>query len=319
VFDFLSSNRHTIHQKLNTEHQAPHTNMPQQPHQKPRWLKKRLPTGPQYEKVKELIGKDRLHTVCQEAKCPNMWECFSQQTATFLIMGSRCTRNCRFCSIAQGAAGPPDAAEPDRVAAAARQMGLSYVVITSVTRDDLTDGGADFFAKTIEAVHRQIPSARVEVLIPDFQGNAQALQTVIDAHPDVLNHNIETVPRLYPIVRPQARYRRSLQLLSRVQKYAPGLPIKSGLMLGLGESFEEIRSTLKALIDAGCRILTLGQYLRPSKAHLPVKRFVPPAEFENWKHSALEMGFTEVASGPFVRSSYHARELYQAMGPIILK
>jgi lipoic acid synthetase len=198
-------------------------------------------------------------------------------------------------------------------------MGLSYVVITSVTRDDLADGGAVFFAETIEAVHRQIPSARVEVLIPDFQGNAQALQTVLSAHPDVLNHNIETVPRLYPIVRPQARYRRSLQLLSRVQKYAPGLPIKSGLMLGLGESFEEIRSTLKALIDAGCRILTLGQYLRPSKAHLPVKRFVPPAEFENWKHSALEMGFTEVASGPFVRSSYHARELYQAMGPIILK
>jgi lipoic acid synthetase len=293
--------------------------MPQQPHQKPRWLKKRLPTGPQYEKVKELIGKDRLHTVCQEAKCPNMWECFSQQTATFLIMGSRCTRNCRFCSIAQGPAEPPDPAEPDRVAAAARQMGLSYVVITSVTRDDLTDGGAGFFAKTIEAVHRRIPSAKVEVLIPDFQGNAPALQTVLDAHPDVLNHNIETVPRLYPIVRPQARYRRSLQLLSRVQKYAPGLPIKSGLMLGLGESFEEIRSTLKDLIDAGCRILTLGQYLRPSKAHLPVKRFVPPAEFENWKHTALEMGFTEVASGPFVRSSYHARELYQAMRPIILK
>ena len=293
--------------------------MPQQPHQKPRWLKKRLPTGPQYEKVKELIGKDRLHTVCQEAKCPNMWECFSQQTATFLIMGSRCTRNCRFCSIAQGPAEPPDPAEPDRVAAAARQMGLSYVVITSVTRDDLTDGGAGFFAKTIEAVHRRIPSAKVEVLIPDFQGNAPALQTVLDAHPDVLNHNIETVPRLYPIVRPQARYRRSLQLLSRVQKYAPGLPIKSGLMLGLGESFEEIRSTLKDLIDAGCRILTLGQYLRPSKAHLPVKRFVPPAEFENWKHTALEMGFSEVASGPFVRSSYHARELYQAMGPIILK
>lgn len=292
--------------------------MPQQPHQKPRWLKKRLPTGPQYEKVKELIGKDRLHTVCQEAKCPNMWECFSHQTATFLIMGSRCTRNCRFCSIAQGPAEPPDPAEPDRVAAAARQMGLSYVVITSVTRDDLTDGGAGFFAKTIAAVHRQIPSAKVEVLIPDFQGNAPALQTVLDAHPDVLNHNIETVPRLYPIVRPQARYRRSLQLLSRVQKYAPGLPIKSGLMLGLGESFEEIRSTLKDLIDAGCRILTLGQYLRPSKAHLPVKRFVPPAEFENWKHTALEMGFSEVASGPFVRSSYHARELYQAMDYIDL-
>jgi lipoic acid synthetase len=288
--------------------------MPQQPQQKPRWLKKRLPTGPEYEKVKELIGKDRLHTVCQEAKCPNMWECFSQQTATFLIMGSRCTRNCRFCSVAQGPAEPPDPAEPDRIAAAVKQMGLSYVVITSVTRDDLADGGAVFFAETIQAVHRRIPSARVEVLIPDFQGNAQALQTVLNAHPDVLNHNIETVPRLYPIVRPQALYQRSLQLLSRVQKYDNCLPIKSGLMLGLGEHSAEIRSTLKDLFDAGCRILTIGQYLQPSKAHLPVKRFIPPAEFENWKSTALEMGFCEVASGPFVRSSYHAKELYQAIG-----
>jgi lipoic acid synthetase len=293
--------------------------MSQQTNPKPRWLKKRLPTGPEYEKVKELIGKDRLHTVCQEAKCPNMWECFTQQTATFLIMGSRCTRNCRFCSVAQGPVGPPDPAEPNRVAAAARQMGLSYVVITSVTRDDLTDGGAAFFAETIAAVHGRIPFAKVEVLIPDFQGNAQALQTVLDAQPDVLNHNIETVPRLYPVVRPQARYRRSLQLLSRVQKYAPGMPIKSGLMLGLGESFEEIRSTLKDLIDAGCRILTLGQYLQPSNAHLPVKRFISPAEFENWKDTALEMGFCEVASGPFVRSSYHAKELYQAVGQLIGK
>ena len=287
--------------------------MTQQPHQKPRWLKKRLPTGQEYEKVKQLIGQDRLHTVCQEAKCPNIWECFSQQTATFLIMGSRCTRNCQFCSVTQGPAEPPDPAEPERVAETARQMGLSYVVITSVTRDDLSDGGAAFFAETIEAVLRRMPSAKVEVLIPDFQGNAQALQTVLNARPDILNHNIETVPRLYPIVRPQARYRRSLQLLARVQKYAPEIPTKSGLMLGLGESFEEIRATLKDLIEAGCRVLTLGQYLQPSKAHLPVKRFVPPDEFENWKHIALEMGFSEVASGPFVRSSYHARELYQAM------
>jgi lipoic acid synthetase len=293
--------------------------MPQQPHQKPHWLKKRLPTGPEYEKVKELIGKDRLHTVCQEAKCPNMWECFSQQTATFLIMGSRCTRNCRFCSVAQGPVEPPDPAEPGRVAGAARQMGLSYVVITSVTRDDLADGGAAFFAETIEAVHRRIPSARVEVLIPDFQGSAAALQTVLAARPDVLNHNIETVPRLYTLVRPQARYQRSLQLLSRVQKYASGLPIKSGLMLGLGESSEEIRSTLKDLIDAGCRILTLGQYLQPSKAHLPVKRFVTPEEFEQWRQIAIEIGFSEVASGPFVRSSYHAKELYQSVGQLILK
>jgi lipoic acid synthetase len=293
--------------------------MIQRSHQKPRWLRKRLPTGPEYEMVKNLIDRDRLHTVCQEAKCPNMWECFSQQTATFLIMGSRCTRNCRFCSVAHGPVGPPDPAEPDRVAAAARQMGLRYVVITSVTRDDLADGGAAFFAETIAAVNRLIPSARVEVLIPDFQGNVQALQAVLNAHPDVLNHNIETVPRLYATVRPQARYRRSLQLLSRVKKYAPAMPVKSGLMLGLGESSEEIRSTLQDLVGAGCRILTLGQYLQPSKAHLPVKRYVSPAEFENWKASALEMGFCEVASGPFVRSSYHAKELYQAVGHSILK
>jgi lipoic acid synthetase len=293
--------------------------MPQQSPKKPRWLKKRLPTGPEYEKVKELIVKDRLHTVCQEAKCPNMWECFSRQTATFLIMGSRCTRDCRFCSVAQGPVEPPDPAEPERVAAAARQMGLRYVVITSVTRDDLPDGGAAFFAATIEAVHRQIPSAKVEVLVPDFQGNAKALQAVLEAGPDVLNHNLETVPRLYELVRPQARYERSLQLLSRAQEFAPGLPIKSGLMLGLGESSEEIRSTLKDLIDAGCRILTLGQYLQPSKKHLPVKRFVTPEEFEQWRQIAIEIGFSEVASGPFVRSSYHAKELYQAIGPLILK
>jgi lipoic acid synthetase len=293
--------------------------MTQKINPKPRWLKKRLPTGPDYEKIKGLIDKDQLHTVCQEARCPNIWECFSQQTATFLIMGSRCTRNCRFCSVAQGPTEPPDPAEPARVAAAARQMRLNYVVITSVTRDDLTDGGAGFFASTIEEIHRQMPTAKVEVLIPDFQGNSQALHTVLKARPDVLNHNIETVPRLYPVVRPQARYRRSLQLLSRVQKYEACLPIKSGLMLGLGEDSVEIRSTLKDLLDAGCRILTIGQYLQPSKAHLPVKRFIPPAEFENWKSIALQMGFCEVASGPFVRSSYHAQELYQAMGPLVLK
>jgi lipoic acid synthetase len=287
--------------------------------QKPSWLKKRLPTGRHFAKIKGLIENNRLHTVCQEARCPNIWECFSQQTATFLIMGARCTRNCRFCSVEQGPLEPPDPAEPALVASAARQMGLKYVVITSVTRDDLPDGGAAFFAKTIDEIHRQIPDALVEVLIPDFQGDAEALQTVLNARPDVLNHNVETVPRLYPIVRPQANYRRSLQLLNRVRKYDPYLPTKSGLMLGLGESSAEIRSTLKDLRDVRCRILTLGQYLQPSKAHLPVKRFVPPAEFENWKHTAVKMGFSEVASGPFVRSSYHAKELHQAMGSITSK
>jgi lipoic acid synthetase len=281
---------------------------------KPRWLKKRLPSGPDFEKLKGLIEKDRLHTVCREARCPNIWECFSQQTATFLIMGSRCTRNCRFCSIEPGPLESPDPDEPQRVAAAARRMELKYVVITSVTRDDLPDGGATFFARTIDEIHRQIPEALVEVLIPDFQGDAEALRKVLDARPDVLNHNIETVPRLYPLVRPQADYRRSLQLLRRVPKYDPGLPTKSGLMLGLGESAAEIRATLRDLRDAHCRILTLGQYLQPSRAHLPVSRFVPPAEFENWKNAALKMGFCKVASGPFVRSSYHAKELHQAVG-----
>ncbi|MGD9349255.1 MAG: lipoyl synthase [Desulfobacterales bacterium] len=293
--------------------------MTQQRQKKPRWLKKRLPTGPAYENVKNLIGKDRLHTVCQEAKCPNIWECYSQRTATFLILGSRCTRNCRFCSVAQGPTGPPDPAEPARVAEAARQMALKYVVVTSVTRDDLADGGASYFAKTIFEIRRQIPAALIEVLIPDFQGDADALQTVVNARPDVLNHNIETVPRLYTLVRPQARYERSLHLLERVRSLNPKIPTKSGLMLGLGETSAEIRSTLNDLVDVGCRILTLGQYLQPSKTHLPVKRFVPPEEFDQWRQTAIEMGFWEVASGPFVRSSYHAKELYQAVGPLILK
>ena len=285
--------------------------MTQQPQKKPGWLKKRLPTGPAYENVKNLIGKDRLHTVCQEAKCPNIWECYSQRTATFLILGSRCTRNCRFCSVAQGPTGPPDPAEPARVAEAARQMALKYVVVTSVTRDDLADGGASYFAKTIFEIRRQIPAALIEVLIPDFQGDADALQTVVNARPDVLNHNIETVPRLYTLVRPQARYERSLHLLERVRSLNPKIPTKSGLMLGLGETSAEIRSTLNDLVNVGCRILTLGQYLQPSKTHLPVKRFVPPEEFDQWRQTAIEMGFWEVASGPFVRSSYHARELFQ--------
>ena len=293
--------------------------MTQQPQKKPGWLKKRLPSGPAYEKVKTLISKDRLHTVCQEARCPNIWECFSRRTATFLIMGSRCTRNCRFCSVAQGPAGPPDPAEPERVAAAAKQMGLNYIVITSVTRDDLPDGGALYFAQTIAAIRRQIPTARIEILIPDFQGDAGALQIVLKAQPDVLNHNMETVPRLYSTVRPQARYKRSLHLLECVHKADPTIPTKSGLMLGLGESSAEIRSTLQDLAAVGCRMLTLGQYLQPSKRHLPVKRFVPPEEFKQWRKIAIKMGFSEVASGPFVRSSYHAKELYQAVGPIILK
>jgi len=279
--------------------------------QKPDWLKRRLPTGPDFEKIKGMISKDRLHTVCQEAGCPNIWECFSHHTATFLIMGSRCTRNCRFCSVPQGPLELPDPQEPARVAKVARQMGLKYVVVTSVTRDDLPDGGAGIFAETIEEIRKQIPDVLVEVLIPDFQGSAKALQTVLHAHPDVLNHNIETVPRLYPVVRPQADYHRSLKLIQRAHGYDPALPTKSGLMLGLGETHDEIGKTLEDMLQAGCRILTLGQYLQPSKNHLPIKRYIPPEEFEEWRQTALDIGFAEVASGPFVRSSYHAKELFQ--------
>jgi lipoic acid synthetase len=281
--------------------------------QKPDWLKRRLPTGTAFEKVKGMIGRDRLHTVCQEAKCPNIWECFSHKTATFLIMGSRCTRSCRFCSIPQGNLEPPDPEEPARVAGVSKEMGLKYVVITSVTRDDLADGGAGIFAATIKEIRQQIPDAGVEVLIPDFQGSKEALYTVLLANPDVLNHNIETVVRLYPRVRPQANYHRSLELIQRAHKSNPDLPTKSGLMLGLGESPQEIEKTLGDMLEAGCRILTLGQYLQPSKNHLAVERFIPPQEFEAWRKKALKMDFAEVASGPFVRSSYHAKELFQEL------
>jgi lipoyl synthase len=280
---------------------------------KPDWLKRRLPTGETFNQVRDLIEAGRLHTVCQEAKCPNIWECYSHRTATFLIMGERCTRNCRFCSVAPGPPGPLDPQEPARVAEAVERMGLKYVVVTSVTRDDLPDGGAGHFAATIHEIRRRVPGAEIEVLIPDFQGDPAALETVLRARPDVLNHNIETVPRLYPRVRPQADYRRSLELLRRAGEIAPGIPTKSGLMLGLGERPEEIRQTLLDLRAVGGRILTLGQYLQPSPEHLPVEAYVPPDDFENWRTVALEMGFSEVASAPFVRSSYHAKESFNAL------
>jgi len=287
------------------------TNPP--PPRKPPWLKRRLPTDASFQDVRGLIEKGRLHTVCQEAKCPNIWECYAHQTATFLIMGSRCTRNCRFCSVAPGPPEPLDPQEPTRVAEAVERMGLKYVVVTSVTRDDLPDGGAGHFAATLHEIRRRVPGAEIEVLIPDFQGDPAALETVLCARPDVLNHNIETVPRLYPRVRPQADYRRSLELLRRAGEIAPGIPTKSGLMLGLGERPEEIRQTLQDLRAVGGRILTLGQYLQPSPEHLPVEAYVPPDDFENWRTVALEMGFSEVASGPFVRSSYHAKESFNAL------
>jgi lipoic acid synthetase len=278
---------------------------------KPDWLKRNLPSGPAYEKVRKLLSKSRLHTVCQEAKCPNMWECFSKHTSTFLIMGPNCTRNCSFCAVVQGPLEPPDREEPARVAEVAREMNLKYVVITSVTRDDLPDGGAGHFAETVRQVKNKIPDALIEILIPDFLGDKKALNIVMESSPDVLNHNIETVSRLYPSVRPEAGYRRSLAVLRQAKKINTSVFTKSGLMLGLGELPGEVEKTLKDLVEAGCNMLTLGQYLQPSKKHIEVDRFVSHEEFDDWRNTALEIGFSGVASGPFVRSSYHAKELYK--------
>lgn len=278
---------------------------------KPHWLRIRLAAGSSFQKVRRLIQEGRLHTVCQEALCPNQGECFSRGTATFLILGDLCTRNCRFCAVSHGAPQPPDPQEPKRVAQAVKAMGLKYVVVTSVSRDDLKDGGAAQFAETIREIRSEVPEAMVEVLVPDFGGSEESLQTVLQAAPQVLNHNLETVPRLYPKVRPQARYRRSLKLLERARLLAPQIPTKSGLMLGLGEEPQEVEQVLEDLLRVGCKMLTLGQYLRPSREHLPVERYLPPEEFDLWKHKAIQMGFSQVASGPFVRSSYNAVEMYR--------
>ena len=250
-----------------------------------------------------------LGTVCQSAHCPNLGECFSRGTATFMILGTVCSRRCRFCAVEKGTPGPPDPEEPKRVARATKAMGLKYVVITSVTRDDLADGGAGHFAETIRCIRQDCPGAKVEVLVPDFQGSEAAIREVCDARPDVFNHNVETVPRLYETVRPQADYRRSVDVLAYAA--ARGLPTKSGLMLGLGETAREIWETLVDLRRAGCSYLTLGQYLAPSVRHLPVDRYVTPEEFERWGQTARAMGFEEVASGPLVRSSYRAEALFE--------
>jgi len=276
-------------------------------------LRLRLPSGPAYERVRGLIAAGGLHTVCQEARCPNAWECFSRQTATFLILGGCCTRDCRFCNVPSGVPLPPDPDEPRRVAEAAGLLGLEHVVVTSVTRDDLPDGGASHFAAAIRAIRERLPSARVEVLIPDFAGDPKALATVVAAGPDVLNHNLETVARLYPRVRPQAGYRRSLELLERAGRLDAALPTKSGLMLGLGETREEVLQAIGDLRRAGCRLLTLGQYLRPSPRHLPVTRYLPPEAFDLLKEQALAMGFDAVASAPLVRSSYRAGESFRTL------
>ncbi len=278
---------------------------------KPAWLKRSLPRGPEFERVRKLVQGAHLHTVCQEAKCPNMWHCFANHTATFMILGDLCTRNCRYCNVAHGTPLPPDPDEPNSVAKAALALGLTYVVITSVTRDDLDDGGAAHFARTIKTVRETLPGLiGVEVLIPDFSGRASALRTVLDARPEVLNHNIETVPSLYPKARPGAIYDRSLELLGRAHRMNPSIPVKSGLMVGLGETRDELRKTMKDLVATGCSILTIGQYLQPSRAHLAVDRYYPPDEFDDLKRQALDMGFKTVASGPFVRSSFEAQTLF---------
>lgn len=278
---------------------------------KPRWLRRSLPTGPEYEKIRKLLKNNKLTTVCSEAKCPNQFECYGKGTATFMILGEKCTRNCGFCAVQPGPESLPDPEEPERVADAVELLELRYAVITSVTRDDLPDGGASLFAETILAIRKRCPKTLIEVLIPDLQGNWQALEAILDAGPDVLNHNIETVPRLYKTVRPQAQYRRSLELFTQVKKLMPQMVTKSGIMVGLGENLADLEATWQDLLDAGCDIHTMGQYLQPSADHLEVIRFVPPEEFDELQVKALDLGFAGVASAPFVRSSYQAEKLYR--------
>jgi lipoyl synthase len=274
---------------------------------RPQWLRAPAPVGQNYRELKDLIGRLRLHTVCESAACPNVGECWNQRTATFMILGNVCTRRCGFCAVSKGPPLPVDYDEPRRVAEAVAAMGLQFAVITSVNRDDRKDGGAELFALTIRAIRERVPGCGVEVLIPDFQGSREALRIVMEAAPDVLNHNTETVPRLYRQVRLGARYERSLALLEAAKRFAPHSPTKSGLMLGLGETAEEVLEVMRGLRAHRVDILTLGQYLRPSPQHLPIVRYVPPEEFAALRKAGYEMGFSHVEAGPLVRSSYHAR------------
>ena len=281
---------------------------------KPPWLKVRAPGGPNYLRLKRLMRDANLHSVCEEAHCPNIGECWEDATATFMILGDVCTRNCGYCAIAHGRPTWEDREEPERVARAVRDLGLEYVVITSVNRDDLADGGAAHWAATVRAMRHHAPRCRVEVLIPDFQGDAAALATVIDARPDILNHNTETVPRLYRVARHGGRYARTLELFRRARTTAPALPTKSGIILGLGEERAELLATMRDLVDVGVSILTLGQYLRPSAQHLPVARYYRPEQFAELAEAGRALGFTHVESGPLVRSSYHAKKQADSAG-----
>jgi lipoic acid synthetase len=273
----------------------------------------RAPGSPNYLRLKSLMKESRLNTVCEEARCPNIGECWHHGTATFMILGDVCTRACGYCAVPHGMPSDVDAAEPERLADAVRTLGLRYVVITSVDRDDLADGGAWIFAETIRRVRVAAPDCRVEVLIPDFQGIESSLRSVLDAGPDVLNHNTETVPRLYRLARPGGRYPRTLELLDRARTIAPGIPTKTGLILGLGEEWDEIVETLGDLRKVGVEILTIGQYLRPTESHLKMVRYYHPDEFAELKRIALGLGFGHVESGPLVRSSYHAHEQADAL------
>jgi len=278
----------------------------------PPWLKVKVGKGREGTETRRVLAACGVHTVCQAARCPNVGECFRRGTATFMILGDLCTRDCRFCAVAHGRPAPPDPDEPRRVAEAAAHLGLDFVVVTSVTRDDLPDGGAAHFAATIEALRARLPQVGVEVLIPDFSGRRECLRTVLSAQPTVVNHNIETVRRLSPHIRPQADYERSLRVLAAAKELAPDLPVKSGLMVGLGETDEEVYATLRDLRGVGCDLVTIGQYLRPSPRQLPVDRYVPPESFRVYEAWAKNLGFAHAACGPFVRSSYQAAEAARA-------
>jgi len=280
---------------------------------KPAWLRARIPGGPVYQETTKIVHEHKLHTVCESAQCPNLGECWSRKTATIMILGNICTRSCGFCAVQTGRPTELDRDEPRRVAEAIRLMGLKHAVITSVARDELTDGGAGIWAETIRAVREENPNTAIEVLIPDFKGRWQDLETVLAAKPDILNHNVETVPRLHKQVRPQAKYERSLEMLRRAK--AAGFVTKSGLMLGIGEQDDEIATTLRDMAADKLDILTLGQYLRPSAQHLPLYRWVTPEEFAHWKQFSLDLGYRVVESGPLVRSSYHADEQSDALVP----
>jgi len=277
---------------------------------RPDWLTVQVPEPEALDRMKLLLDSGHLHTVCEGADCPNIGECFANKTCTFMILGNVCSRNCRFCAVAHGLPSTIDPGEPQAVALTTRQLGLKHVVVTSVTRDDLSDGGAGHFADTIRAIRAQVPETTIEVLIPDFQGSIEALQLVLDAEPDVINHNVETVPRLYSTVRPQAIYHRSLELLKRASESGRDILSKSGLMLGLGETNGEVFQVMEELRAVNCNILTLGQYLSPSPAHHPIVEYVHPDTFKMLKKMGYNMGFMEVNSGPLVRSSYHAAKTF---------